>query len=133
MNIPPHDDDLRQRLRDACRREQASAPDFERVLRGRDRGSKRGTAVFAIPRLIAVAAVIAALAALVLFLRPGPEGKSGSTIAQRVAPAVDESFDDTLAEEWALPTDGLLADADEGAAALEVERLSREITALLQR
>lgn len=35
-------------------------------------------------------------------------------------------------EDWNMPTDGLLADAEESAMAPEVERLAREVTELLR-
>jgi hypothetical protein len=129
VTAPPSDDELRQRLQELGRREAASAPRFDRVLRGRrpasgampaeSRGAPWRTPAFA----LAGAALIAAVA----WWWPMSPG------AVRSVPIDAETAWSDPTVEWDLPTDGLAAETSDGAGGREVERLSRDIEGLLRR
>jgi hypothetical protein len=124
---PPSDSDLRERLQELGRREAATAPRLEAVLRGRRPApgavpGERRIARWWQPSM-ALAGLV--LIAAVAWWRPmGPAG------GRPAAPHVETPGSDPV-EEWALPTDGLLIETREASNG-EVERLSREIEGLLQ-
>jgi hypothetical protein len=125
----PSDDELRRRLQELGRREATTAPSLERVLQGR-RPVSDGTPVGLFnagwrPQVITLAGVFV-IAAVAWWWPVGPHG------GRPVVPDPERSQSDPV-EEWALPTDGLAAEAWDGAGRREVERLSREIEGLLRR
>jgi hypothetical protein len=125
MNSPDSEDALRLRLRELGRIEEAAAPGFARVLRGGS-GILPATAGASLPgRGVHLVWALGTIAVLSV----------GSICWQTFRrPAEPTTVDVVVAseEDWRMPTDGLLADAEDSAAAPEIERLSREITALLR-
>jgi hypothetical protein len=129
VTAPPSDGELRQRLQELGRREAASAPRFDRVLRGRRPASSAMPAGSRVPawRTPAVALAGAVLIAAVAWWWPISPG------SVRPAPSDAETSGSDPGVEWDLPTDGLAAETWDGAGNREVERLSRDIEGLLAR
>ena len=124
MKTPVPDDDLRQPLQELGRREAATAPPWDRVLRGR-RPIPVPSGVRSWLRPAVALAGVFLVVAVAWWWPTRPQG------GRPVVGHTEGSFDGP-AEEWDLPTDGLLAGAGEGPERSDVDRLSREIEGLLQ-
>jgi len=124
MTTPRSDDDLRQQLQELGRREAATAPHLDRVLRGRRPISVESGVADWLRPAVALAGVFLVVA--VAWWWPMRPDGGGPVVGQAERSSHDP------AEEWELPTDGLLTETRDGAGRSEVERLSREIEGLLQ-
>lgn len=129
MTAPRHDSDLHQHIGEVGRREADTAPTFARVLRGRSPSRETSPTFTGSPQRVLAPAALAILAAflVVALAWRWPHAPEPGTVVSRV-----ERSAAPPPVPWDVPTDGLLIDAGDEASEREVQRLSRQIEALLQ-